>query len=86
MIPARNAIDTHAHNELAHYTLLETLDVLSLFAVVELSVSPTNGSPMASLQIRPLSARITSLPVACRHGQLADSVEFNTFSPEGFDL
>jgi hypothetical protein len=48
MIPARNAIDAHAHSALTHYTLLETLDVLSLFAVVELSVSPTNGSPVVS--------------------------------------
>jgi len=47
MIPARNAIDRHARIAHAHYTLVETLEVLSLYAIVELSASPTNGSPVA---------------------------------------
>ena len=65
MIPARNAIDRHAHIALAHYTLLETLEVLSLYAIVELSVclsyqwqssSPpiARGSPHRARHAHPL--------------------------------
>ena len=95
--PARNAIDTHAHSELAHYKLLETLEVFSVCvcAVIEMSVSSTNSSPVvpciassspASSHTSPPFAGITSLSVVCRSGHLADSFEFNISSPEGLDL
>jgi hypothetical protein len=61
MIPARNTIDAHAQDfvgndelllsnvsALAHYTLLEMLDVFSL-CVVEQSVAPTSSSPVIRL-------------------------------------
>ena len=57
MIPARNATDTHAHIALAHSMLLETLDVLSLYAEVELSVSPTNSRPVVPCMFRSSSHR-----------------------------
>jgi len=57
MIPARNATDTHAHIALAHYTLLETLEVLSLYSGAEMSVSPTNGNPVVACIARSSSRR-----------------------------